>query len=110
MSSGLTTHAPAAAMVELYSGPLDSVDFGPFEHRGLQRLHRSSEAVAQPRSLQPGSSPGLGNVVHCRQDGRIDSQLGSSLRRHAGFGAVVRTSESVPYKPLGAGSSLLGSK
>ncbi len=34
MSSRLTTHAPAAAIAEM-SSPLDGVDFGPFEHRGL---------------------------------------------------------------------------
>ncbi len=32
------------------------------------------------------------------------------MRRHAGFGAVVRTSEPVAHKPLGAGSSVLSSK
>ncbi len=109
MSSGLTTHAPAAVMAEI-SSPVDSVDFGPSEHRGFPRLHRSSEAVAQPRSLQQGSSPGLGNVARCGNDGRIESRLGSSVRRHAGFGAVVRTSEPVAHKPLGAGSSVLSSK
>ncbi len=40
----------------------------------------------------------------------ISSPLGSSVRRHTGFGAVVRTSEPVAHKPLGAGSSVLSSK
>ncbi len=55
-----TTHAPAAVMAEI-SSPLDGVDFGLFAHRGLPRLHRSSEAVGQ-RSLQPGGVP-LGLVT-----------------------------------------------
>ncbi len=38
MSSGLITHAPAAAMAEI-SSPQDSVDFGTFEYRGHLRLH-----------------------------------------------------------------------
>ncbi len=58
-----TTHAPAAVLAEI-SSPLDGVDFGPFAHRGLPRLHRSSEAVPL-KSLQPGGSPGLGDVT-CR--------------------------------------------
>ncbi len=109
MSSGLITHAPAAAMAEI-SSPQDSVDFGTFEYRGHLRLHRSSDAVAQPRSLQPGSSPGLGSVAHGGHDGRIDSRLGSSVRGNASFGTVVGTSEQVAHKPLGAGSSLLSPK
>ncbi len=109
MSSGLITHAPAAAMAEI-SSPLDGVDFGTFEHRGHPRLHRSSDAVAQPRSLQPGSSPGLGSVARGGHDGRIDSRLGSSVRGNASFGTVVGTSEPVAHKPLEAGSSLLSSK
>ncbi len=47
----------------------------------------------------------------CRgHDGHIESKPGSSVRGHAGFGAVVRTSEPVTHKPLGAGSSVLSSK
>ncbi len=38
VSSGITTHAPAAAMAEK-SSPVDSVDFGMFEHRSHPRLH-----------------------------------------------------------------------
>ncbi len=53
MSSGLITLATTAAMVEI-SSPLDSMDFGTFEYRGHLRLHRSSGAVAQPGSFQPG--------------------------------------------------------
>ncbi len=109
MSFGLTTHASSTVMAEI-SSPLDSVDFGPSEHRSLPRLHRSSEAVAQPRALQPGSSPGLSDVTCRGNDGRIDSRLGSSVRGHANFGAVVRTAEPVAHKPLGAGSSVLSSK
>ncbi|KAF4109555.1 hypothetical protein G5714_008807 [Onychostoma macrolepis] len=41
-------------------------------------LHRSSEAMAQHRSLQPGGSPGLGGIMCCGHNGRIDSQLGLS--------------------------------
>ncbi len=67
------------------ASPLDSVDFGLSEHCGLPRLHRRSEAVAQPRSFQPGSSPGLGNVARCGHNGRIESRQGSSVRGHAGF-------------------------
>ncbi len=67
MSSGLITHTPVAAMAEI-SSPQDSVDCGTFEYRGHLRLHRSSDAVAQPRSLQPGSSPGLGSVAQDIQD------------------------------------------
>ncbi len=103
----ITTHAPSTVMAEI-SIPLDSVDFGPSEHRGLPR--QSSEAVVQPRALQPGSSPGLSDVTCHGNDGRINSQLGSSVRRHANFGAVVRTAEPVAHKPLGAGSSVLSSK
>ncbi len=75
MQSGLTTYAPAAAMAEI-SSPLDSVDFGSFEHCGLPRLHQSSEAVAQPRPLQPGSSPGLGIVARCSHNGRVTMKTG----------------------------------
>ncbi len=95
----ITTHAPSTVMAEI-SIPLDSVDFGPSEHRGLPR--QSSEAVVQPRALQPGSSPGLSDVPCHGDDGRINSQLGSSVRRHANFGAVVRTAEPVAHKPLEA--------
>ncbi len=57
MSSGLITHATAAAMAEI-SSPLDSMDFGTFVYRGHLRLHRSSGAVAQPGSLRgAGESP-----------------------------------------------------
>ncbi len=58
MSSGLITHATTAAMAEI-SSPLDSMDFGTFEYRGHLRLHRSSGAVAQPGSLEPGVPLGL---------------------------------------------------
>ncbi len=109
MSSGLITHAPAAAMAEI-SSPVDGVDFGMFEHRGHPWLHRSSDAVVQPRSLQPGSSPGLGIVTRGGHDGCIDSRLGSSVQGNASFGIVVGASEPVAHKPLGAGSSLLSSK
>ncbi len=43
MSSGLITHAPAAAMAEIPS-PLDNVDFGTFEYRG----HCSSPGARCP--------------------------------------------------------------
>ncbi len=109
MSSGIITHVPAAAMAEI-SSPLDGMDFGTVEHRGQPRLHRSSDAVAQPRSLQLGSSPGLGSVAHGGHDGRIDSRLGNSVQGNASFGTVVGTSEPVAHKLLGAGSSLLSSK
>ncbi len=109
VSSGITTHAPAAAMAE-NSSPVDSVDFGMFEHRGHPRLHRSSEAVAQPRSLQPESSPGLGSVPRGGHDGCNDPWLGSSVRWNASFGTVVETPEPVAHKLPGAGSSPLSSK
>ncbi len=86
------------------------MDFGTVEHRGHPRLHQSSDAVAQPRSLQPGSSPGLGSVAHGGHDGCIDSRLGSSVRGNASFGTVVGASDPLAHKPLGAGSSLLSSK
>ncbi len=58
------TCARTAVLAEI-SSHLDGVDFGPFAHRGLPRLHRSSEAVPL-KSLQPGGgSPGLGDVT-CR--------------------------------------------
>ncbi len=109
MSSGLTTHAPAAVMAEI-SSPVDSVDFGPSEHRGFPRLHRSSEAVERPDLFSRGVPLGLvmSRVVVTTDASR--SRMGSSVRRHAGFGAVVRTSEPVAHKPLGAGSSVLSSK
>ncbi len=53
---------------------------------------------------------GLGDVMCRGHDGHIKSRPGSSVRGHAGFGAVVRTSEPVAHKPLGAGSSVLSSK
>ncbi len=56
---------------------------GPSKHCGFLRLHQSSEAVAQPRSLQPGNSPGLSDVMCHGDDGRIASRLGSSVRGHA---------------------------
>ncbi len=65
--------------------------------------------MAQPRSLQPGSSPGLSDVSCCGDDGHIDSRLEISVRGHANFGAVVRTAEPVAHKPHGAGSSVLSS-
>ncbi len=37
MSFGLTTHAPSTVMAEI-SSPLDSMDFGPSEHRGPPAL------------------------------------------------------------------------
>ncbi len=106
------------------SSPVDGVDFRMFEHRSHQRLHRSSDIVAQTRSLQPGSSPGLGSVARGGHDGRtharthaspspsprLTSRLGSNVRGKASFGTVVGTSEPVTYKPPGAGSSLLCSK
>ncbi len=47
------------------------------------------EALTQPRSLQPGSSPVLGSVVRGGHDGCIDSRLGSSVRGNASFWTVV---------------------
>ncbi len=92
-----TTHAPAEVLAEFLS-PLDCVDFGLFAHRGLPRQHRSSEAVAQ-------------RYLTCRgHDGCIDSSPESSVRGHTGFVAMVRTSEPVAHKPLGAGSSVLSAK
>ncbi len=44
MSSGIITHAPAAAMAEI-SSPVDGVDFGMFVHRGHPRLHQSSDTT-----------------------------------------------------------------
>ncbi len=73
-------------------------------------LHRSSGAVAQHRSLQPGSPPGLGSFTSGGHKGRTDVQLGSSVRGNASFGTVVGTSEPVAHKPLGIGSSLLSFK
>ncbi len=72
MSFGLTTHASSTVMAEI-SSPLDSIDFGPSEHRPetISQLHRSPEAVAQPRALQSGSSPGLSDVMCRGKDGRI---------------------------------------
>ncbi len=103
MSSGIITHAPAAAMAEI-SSPMDGVDFGMFAHRG------HIEALTQPRSLQPGSSPVLSSVARDGHDGCIDSRLGSSVRGNASFGTVAGISEPVAHKPPGAGSSLLSSK
>ncbi len=103
MSSGIITHAPAAAMAEI-SSPVDGVDFGMFAHRG------HIEALTQPRSLQPGSSPVLGSVAHDGHDGCIDSRLGSSVQGNASFGTVAGISEPVAHKPPGAGSILLSSK
>ncbi len=109
MSSGLITHATTAAMAEI-SSPLDSVDFGTFEYRGHPRLHRSSGAMAQPRSLQPGSLPGLGGFTRGGHNRRIDARLGSGVRGNASFGTVVGTSDPMAHKPLGTGSSLFSSK
>ncbi len=75
MSSGLITHATTAAMAEI-SSPLDSVDFGMFEYRGHLR---SSGAMAQPGSLQPGSPPGLGGFTRGGHNRRIDARLGSGV-------------------------------
>ncbi len=66
--------------------------------------------MAQPRSLQVGSSPGLGSIARGGHNGRIDPRLGSSVRGNASFGTVVGASEPVAHKPFGAGSSLLSSK
>ncbi len=93
MSSGIITHAPAAAMAEI-SSPVDGVDFGMFAHRG------HIEALTQPRSLQPGSSPVLGSVTRDGQDRCIDSRLGSSVQGNASFGTVAGISEPVAHKPL----------
>ncbi len=109
MSSGLITHATTAAMAEI-SSPLDSMDFGTFEYRGHLRLHRSSGAVAQPGSLQPGSPPGFGGFTRGGHNRRIDARLGSGVRGNASFGTVVGTSDPMAHKPLGAGSSLFSSK
>ncbi len=103
MSSGIITHAPIAAMSEI-SSPVYGVDFGMFAHRG------HIEALTQPRSLQPGSSPVLGSVARDGHDRCIDSRLGSSVRGNASFGTVAGISEPVAHKPPGAGSSLLSSK
>ncbi len=75
-----------------------------FAHRG------HIEALTQPRSLQPGSSPVLGSVARDSHDGCIDSRLRSSVRGNASFGTVAGISEPVAHKPPGAGSSLLSSK
>ncbi len=106
VSSGITTHETATAMAK-NSSP---VDIGMFEHHCIPRLHQSSETVAQPRPLQPGSPPGLGSVPRSGHDGCIDPRLGSSVRWNASVGTVVETSEPVAHKPPGAGSSLLSSK
>ncbi len=66
--------------------------------------------MAQHRSLQPGSPPGLGSFTSGGHKGRTDVQLGSSVRGNASFGTVVGTSEPVAHKPLGIGSSLLSFK
>ncbi len=50
ITSGIITHAPAAAMAGI-SSPVNGVDFGMFAHRG------HIEALTQPRSLQPGEFP-----------------------------------------------------
>ncbi len=47
ITSGIITHAPAAAMAGI-SSPVNGVDFGMFAFRG------HIEALTQPRSLQPG--------------------------------------------------------
>ncbi len=66
--------------------------------------------MAQPRSLQPESSPGLGSVPRGGHDGCNDPWLGSSVRWNASFGTVVETPEPVAHKLPGAGSSPLSSK
>ncbi len=86
------------------SSPVNGVDFGMFAHRG------HIEALTQPRSLQPGSSPVLGSVARDDHDGCIDSRLGSSVRGNASFGTVAGISEPVAHKTPGARSSLLSSK
>ncbi len=53
---------------------------------------------------------GNGSVARGGNYGRIDSRLGSSVRGNASFGTVVRASEPVAHKSLGAESSLLSSK
>ncbi len=106
MSSGLITHVTTAAMAEI-SSPLDSVDFGMFEYRGHLR---SSGAMAQPGSLQPGSPPGLGGFTRGGHNRRIDARLGSGVRGNASFGTVVGTSDPMAHKPIGTGSSLFSSK
>ncbi len=57
-----------------------------------------------------GGSPGLGDVTCRGHDWRIDCRPVSSVRGHVDFRAVVRTSEPLAHKPLGAGSSVLNSK
>ncbi len=109
MSSGLITHATTAAVAE-NSSPLDSMDFGTFEYRGHLRLHRSSGSVAQPRSLQPGSPPRVGDFTRGGHNRRIDARLGCGVRGNASFGAVVGASDPMAHKPLGIGSSLFSSK
>ncbi len=86
------------------SSPVNGVDFGMFAHLG------HIEALTQPRSLQPGSSPVLGSVARDDHDGCIDSRLGSSVRGNASFGTVAGISEPVAHKPPGAGCSFLSSK
>ncbi len=100
ITSGIITHAPVAAMAEISS----PVNFEIFAHRG------HIEALTQPRSLQPGSSPVLGSMARDDHDGCIDSRLGSSVRGKTSFGTVAGISEPVAHKPPGAGSSLLSSK
>ncbi len=86
ITSRIITHAPAAAMAGI-SSPVNGVDFGMFAYRG------HIEALTQPRSLQPGSSPVLGSVARDDHDGCIDSRLGSSVRGNASFGTVAGISE-----------------
>ncbi len=109
MSSGLITHAPAAAMAEILS-PLD-------EMRTSGRLsivvtRGCIEALTlwrNPDLFSRGVPLGT-TLTRGGHDGRIDSRLGSSVRGNASFGTVVGASEPVAHKPLGARSSLLSSK
>ncbi len=100
-------------MVEI-SSPLDSMDFGTFEYRGHLRLHRSSGAVAQPGSFQPGGGggcpPGFGGFTRGGHNRCIDARLGSGVRGNASFGTVVGTSDPMAHKTLVTGSSLFSSK
>ncbi len=83
---------------DFQSSPVDGVDFGMFEHHGHPWLHRSSDAMVQPRSLQLGSSPGLGSITRGGHDRCIVSRLGSSVRGNASFGNVVGAAEPVAHK------------
>ncbi len=87
------------------------MDLGPFAHRGLHELATSKLwDRATKASSAGGGSPGLGDVTCRGHDWRINWRPVSSVRGHADFRAVVRTSEPVAHKPLGAGSSVFSSK